>query len=107
MGYKSFDFLCPCGHRFTDLVQDSERDNPQFCPSCEEMTAVRTLSVPNFMSPSIHVGKEEFKRDEKRQRLIEANKLEKQAFNLPREKRGELNKEIKKLKSTTTKGDNK
>lgn len=111
MGYKSYLLRCSeCEHEYEDLLwipsdAPEAADAAQVCTGCGKEAAFRAISVPNFMSPSIHVGVNEFKNDTKRQRLIEANKLEKQAFNLPREKRGEINKEIKRLKSTT--GDNK
>lgn len=60
----------------------------------------KTIKGVNFSSSKRHVGANEFAKDRTRQELIEANRIEREMFNLPQDKRDEHKKAIKKLKST-------
>ena len=44
-----FDFRCrDCGHTFEHLVKPDEAGEPQTCPECSKVSAVRQVSLPHF-----------------------------------------------------------
>ena len=76
------------------MKKRSERDTASTCPECEGV-GTRTISVPNAMVASYPDGR---KRGDTYQKLKEASKLESERMNLPPDKRGDINKQIKELK---------
>ncbi len=90
---------CPtCGHHFEDLIKDEARDVGTKCPICEESCKRENevMTAPNLTRASRVDGST----SNATKQLIEASKLESQMFNMPHKKRGEIKKEIQKLKST-------
>lgn len=105
MAYFSADIMCTkCGKEWDELLDREKRDDPVQCSDCQELTGIRVIRGVNFLAPSRHMGKDEFKRDKVRQNHIEATRIEKDSFNLPPNKRAEHKKEIKRLKSTKPDG---
>lgn len=45
MSWLCYDFKCPCGHVYEDLVQGTE-GRPDPCPKCSSTEAVRCLTTP-------------------------------------------------------------
>lgn len=100
MSWRCNDYMCgSCEYEDTDrVVRRDEQDN-QVCPECGEKL-VRQLGAPAVMGVALPDGTY---RGTQYQKMKEAAKLEKQAANLPVEKRGELKAEIRKLRGGKTK----
>ena len=86
-----------------EIVPD-EYEAPE-CDHSEGHKWERLLSRTSFLSTERHVGFNEFKQDTNRQQLIEAAQLEKTAAGLPHDKRADIKKEIKSLRSARKDGE--
>lgn len=91
----SVDLKCDaCEYEWDDLVKRDEKDEVQLCPRCNLKHGHRIISKPNVTRKSYVDGT-------KRKGLTElkqAAKLEQDKANLPHDKRGEIQKEINRLK---------
>lgn len=93
----SLDFECrECDFRWDALIPREERGQTQACPDCGKVAGFRTLSVPNFTRASYVDGGR--KSDKDYQDMKIASKLEKEMYDKPPAERGELRKEIAKVK---------
>ena len=63
----------------------------------------RIIKDVSFMSTERHIGKQELSKNKQHSKIKESYKLESEMFNLPVDKRKDLKKEVKRLRST--KGD--
>jgi predicted nucleic acid-binding Zn ribbon protein len=94
--YRTYDYHChTCGYHSIELHKKDDHPSEMDCPSCEALM-VLGLAAPAVFRNAYHDG---YKRGGDYQVLKEATKLEKQMVNLPHEKRGELRKQIRKLKA--------
>jgi ribosomal protein L37AE/L43A len=96
-GWLSIDIQCtnPDCQTATDLVvRRDEAGDSWECPDCGGEMKRAYLSVPMPLRKSFRDGvrRKNFREG------IEALRLEADSYNLPVEKRGEINKEIKKLR---------
>jgi len=64
------------------------------CPECGSREATRILSAPAVKRVTYHDG---YRRGDGYQLMKEINSLKTQKYNLPAEKRSDIDKEIKKL----------
>lgn len=97
MSWRCNDYVCTgCDYQDTDRVVRRDEQDSQACPECSTVLT-RVLGVPAVMGVALPDGTY---RGVEYQKMKEAAKLEKQAANLPVEKRGELRKEIRKLRGT-------
>lgn len=94
MSWITRDFECTsCSHRFYELLKRSEDDGFAMCPDCGG-SAERIVSRPNTMHRALPDGTD---RGDNFKRAKEANDREIEMYDLPRDKRGDHKKEIKKL----------
>lgn len=102
-GYISIDIRCEsdsCGHVWPELVKRGTESDVFGCPECSG-PALRTLSAPNMTKATYRDG---YKRPEGYQLGKEAQKMRAERANLPHEKRGQIDAEIRKVdKLSTTK----
>jgi hypothetical protein len=96
MSWRCNNYSCSeCSYYDVDrVVRRDEQDN-QLCPECGAALS-RELGAPAVMGVALPDGTY---RGVEYQKMKEAAKLEKQAANLPVEKRQDLKKEIRKLRS--------
>lgn len=93
----SQDFRCTqCEHAWDQVVLRTEKENPIPCEKCGLM-AMPTFGMPKPLRKSYHDGvkRRGFKE------LAEAATLESRMFELPVEKRADLQKEIDGIKKVT------
>ncbi len=87
----SQDYQCPSGHRFNLIIEHKEREVPVLCGcgGCEEM-AGPVFSVPKNLRASYPDGT---RRGGLRE-LAQAEQLRSEAWSLPADQRGDIQKEI-------------
>lgn len=49
MSWRYYDFACPCGHVYEDLVNGVDH-RPDPCPKCAGVAAVKCLCAPKTFS---------------------------------------------------------
>jgi len=94
----SRDFTCSvetCQHQWWESIPRSEDSGVRECPECGGLGLKVFRSVPNSMFTAMPDGTD---RGDTYRKIKEAAKLETEMYNLPREKRGEHQKQIKELK---------
>lgn len=97
--YISRDIGCPsCGHGWDALVDREEDAAGRYppCPICSEPHTTKLISAPAVMNRALPDGvrRKGFKEG------AEAMRLESASYDMPPDKRGEINQEIKKLRET-------
>lgn len=104
MGWLSIDILCPqCDNRWDDII-DREVDSYLLtfdCPRCGEEECRRTMSAPNVTRASYPDG---YKRGSAFEDQKAAARLRADRANLPHDKRGEINTEIRAREKSSAKG---
>jgi hypothetical protein len=95
--FISLDLGCPsCSLSWDTLVDRAEHAEGKYppCPRCGEPNTRRLVSAPAIMQRALPDGvrRKGFKEG------AEAFRLESESYDMPPEKRGDINKEIKKLK---------
>jgi hypothetical protein len=96
--YRTYDYLCRvCEGRFGELFERDSQPETHDC-ICGGVADL-TIGAPMPLRKSYHDG---YKRGGDYQLLKEASQLEKKMYNLPHEKRREMQKEIQTLKKRTT-----
>lgn len=106
MGWVSEAFTCNnCQHYFEDLVQREDKDLSQMCPECNVNDSRRAIVAPQFMRPSLHIGPNEVAGNTTYKKLKEAVHLEVEMANLEHDKKGDIKKAIKELRSTNKQGE--
>jgi putative FmdB family regulatory protein len=92
----SQDYKCKeCGHRMSLIVDKQTRDEPRECAECGG-EAPKTFSMPNVM----RVNTTDQAIPQTIKDLKRAAEMEVEMYDLPHDKRGEMKKEIDKLKGT-------
>lgn len=100
--FVSWTLLCgaeDCQHQWDDLVERPAEGQPWAyppCPVCGAGLTGRGLQMPALMQRSYPDGR---KRPDIRN-AVEALRLESQSYDAPPEQRGQINREIDKLRST-------
>lgn len=95
MSFKSIDLLCgDCAHQWNDLIERELVDATHQCPDCGKQAGKRTMSMPNVTRASYPDG---HRRGGGYQEMKEVAKLQKESMNMDYKKRGDINKEIRKL----------
>lgn len=95
-GWISLDFGCPdCLGEWDDIIDRDEAASGLYpaCPRCDSLATLRRISAPHVMGTALpdSVRRPGFKEK------LESLSLEAQSYDMPPDKRGPIEKEIKKL----------
>lgn len=96
----NYNYECKsCEIVWEEFSSYEDREGPKHCSMCNELTGKKVwVRMPGITRAS-YIDSNKTARARELEPLKQAAKLEAESFNVPIEQRGEIKKEIKKLKS--------